>query len=73
MIPTNNEASGIDRAHWLTHYPNDPGLNGPDRTVDYLFYSPRIKRVEAQVRQDDTLRISDHLPVIARFLLPAAP
>jgi len=73
MIPTNNEASGIDRQHWLTHYPNDPGLNGPDRTVDYLFYSPRLKRVEAQVRQDDTLRISDHLPVIARFLLPAMP
>lgn len=73
MIPTNNEASGIDRAQWLTHYPNDPGLNGPDRTVDYLFYSPRIKRVEARVRQDDTLRISDHLPVIARFLLPAVP
>lgn len=73
MIPTNNEASGIDRARWLTHYPNDPGLNGPDRTVDYLFYSPRIKRVEAMVRQDDTLRISDHLPVIARFVLPATP
>ncbi|WP_077048310.1 endonuclease/exonuclease/phosphatase family protein [Pseudomonas sp. KK4] len=73
MIPTNDEASGIDRAHWLTHYPNDTGLNGPDRTVDYLFYSPKIKRVEARVRQDDTLRISDHLPVIARFLLPASP
>lgn len=73
MIPTNNEASGIDRAQWLTHYPNDPGLHGPDLTVDYLFYSPRIKRVEAMVRQDDTLRISDHLPVIARFLLPATP
>ena len=73
MIPTNNEAGGIDRSRWLTHYPNDPGLNGPDRTVDYLFYSPKIKRVEAMVRQDDTLRISDHLPVIARFLLPAAP
>ena len=70
MIPTNNEACGVDRAHWLTHYPNDPGLNGPDRTVDYLFYSPKLKRVQAQVRQDDTLRISDHLPVIARFLLP---
>jgi endonuclease/exonuclease/phosphatase family metal-dependent hydrolase len=73
MIPTNNEASGIDRAQWLTHYPNDPGLNGPDRTVDYLFYSPHLKRVQARVRQDDTLRISDHLPVIARFLLPASP
>jgi endonuclease/exonuclease/phosphatase family metal-dependent hydrolase len=73
MIPSNNEAAGQDREQWLTHYPNDPGLAGPDRTVDYLFYSPRIKRVEARVRQDDTLRISDHLPVIARFLLPAAP
>ncbi|SEM94158.1 Metal-dependent hydrolase, endonuclease/exonuclease/phosphatase family [Pseudomonas sp. ok272] len=73
MIPTNNEASGADRDQWLTHYPNDPGLNGPDRTVDYLFYSPKIKRVQARVRQDDTLRISDHLPVIARFLLPATP
>ncbi|SDZ57113.1 endonuclease/exonuclease/phosphatase family protein [Pseudomonas sp. NFIX28] len=72
MIPTNNEASGIDRALWLTHFPNDPALSGPDRTVDYLFYSPRLKRVEAQVRQDDTLRISDHLPLTARFLLPAA-
>ena len=73
MIPTHNEASGIDRARWLTHYPNDTNVSGPDRTVDFLFYSPRIKRVEARVRQDDTLRISDHLPVIARFLLPAAP
>jgi endonuclease/exonuclease/phosphatase family metal-dependent hydrolase len=72
MIPTNTQASGVDRANWLTHYPNDPSLSGPDRTVDYLFYSPRIKRVEARVRQDDTLRISDHLPVLARFLLPAA-
>lgn len=71
MIPSNTQASGIDRAHWLTHYPNDPTLDGPDRTVDYLFHSPRLKRVESRVRQDDTLRISDHLPVLARFLLPA--
>ncbi|QNH75487.1 endonuclease/exonuclease/phosphatase family protein [Pseudomonas protegens] len=71
MIPSNTQASGVDRARWLTHYPNDPSLDGPDRTVDYLFYSPRLKRVESRVRQDDTLRISDHLPVLARFLLPA--
>ncbi|MDU1662203.1 MAG: hypothetical protein E6861_22415, partial [Stenotrophomonas maltophilia] len=72
MVPSNSQSSGIDRAQWLTHFPNDPGLDGPDRTVDYLFYSPRLKKVEARVRQDDTLRISNHLPVIARFLLPAA-
>ena len=72
MIPRNSESSGIDREKWLTHFPNHPSLDGPDRTLDYLFYSPRIKRVEAKVRQEDTLRISNHLPVIARFLLPAA-
>jgi endonuclease/exonuclease/phosphatase family metal-dependent hydrolase len=72
MIPGNSESSGIDRDKWLTYFPNDPTVDGPDRTLDYLFYSPRIKRVEAQVRQADTLRSSNHLPVIARFLLPAA-
>lgn len=73
MIPSNSQSSGIDREKWLTHFPNDPSVDGPDRTLDYLFYSPRIKRVEARVRQDDTLRISSHLPVIARFLLPTSP
>lgn len=71
MIPSNSQASGINRADWLTFFPNDPAASGPDRTLDYLFHSPRLKRVESRVRQDDTLKISDHLPVIARFLLPA--
>ncbi|MBA1229889.1 endonuclease/exonuclease/phosphatase family protein [Pseudomonas viridiflava] len=70
MIPNNAEASGIDRNQWLTYFPNDPRVSGPDRTVDYLFYSPSLKRVSARVRRDDTLLISDHLPVIGRFLLP---
>jgi endonuclease/exonuclease/phosphatase family metal-dependent hydrolase len=73
MIPNNVEVSGIDRTKWLTHFPNDPRISGPDRTVDYLFYSPRIKRVGASVRQEDTLLISSHLPVIGRFLLPVLP
>ncbi|HEX8596343.1 MAG TPA: endonuclease/exonuclease/phosphatase family protein [Pseudomonas sp.] len=73
MIPDNAEVSGIERNKWLTHFPNDPRVNGPDRTVDYLFYSPHLKRVDARVRREDTLLISDHLPVIGRFLLPVAP
>ncbi len=71
MIPSNPEATGIDRELWLTHFPNDPYAEGPDRTLDYLFYSPKLKRIEGYVRQEDTLTISDHLPVIARILLPA--
>jgi len=73
MIPSNAETSGEDRRLWLTHFPNDPRVSGPDRTLDYFFHSPALKRVDAQVRQDDTLLISNHLPVIARFLLPALP
>nr|WP_314582345.1 endonuclease/exonuclease/phosphatase family protein [uncultured Pseudomonas sp.] len=71
MIPSNDDSNGEDRRKWYTRFPNDPRISGPDRTQDYLFYSPKLKRVDAQVRQADTLLISDHLPVIGRFLLPA--
>jgi len=71
MIPSNAEANGDERRKWYTRFPNGPRVSGPDRTQDYLFHSPKLKRVDAQVRQADTLLISDHLPVIARFLLPA--
>lgn len=70
MVPSNDDAAGEDRRKWFTRFPNDPRVSGPDRTVDYLFYSPAMKRLTARVRQDDTLLISDHLPVIARLMLP---
>lgn len=73
MIPGNAEATGAERDNWLTHFPNDPALEGPDRTLDYLFHSPKLRRVAAQVLQQDTLEISDHLPVSARLLLPLPP
>ena len=71
MIPSNPQATGIDRELWLTHFPNDPRAQGPDRTLDYLFYSPKLQAIDGYVRQEDTLTISDHLPVLGRFLLPA--
>jgi endonuclease/exonuclease/phosphatase family metal-dependent hydrolase len=71
MIPSLQQASGAQQAQWYTHYPNDPAASGPDRTLDYLFYSPRLTPLASQVRQRDTLAISDHLPVIGRFFLPS--
>ncbi|MDH0748979.1 endonuclease/exonuclease/phosphatase family protein [Pseudomonas sp. GD03842] len=71
VIPSMEEATGAERRRWLTRFPNDPRVSGPDRTQDYLFYSPALKRIDARVRQVDTLLISDHLPVIGRFLLHA--
>ncbi|HDS1735391.1 endonuclease/exonuclease/phosphatase family protein [Pseudomonas sp. BP8] len=72
MIPSNAEAGGAERGVWLTHFPNDPSVSGPDRTLDYIVHSPKILRVEAKVLQQDTLQISDHLPVSAQLRLPAA-
>ena len=70
MIPSNPDATGINRELWLTHFPNDPQVEGPDRTLDYLFYSPKLQRMDGYVRQEDTQTISDHLPVMGRFLMP---
>jgi len=72
MIPSNEDVSSEERRKWYTRFPNDPRVSGPDRTLDYLFYSPTLQRVDGQVRREDTLLISDHLPVIGRFLLPGA-
>lgn len=70
MIPSNAEASGAERAAWLTHYPNDPAVNGPDRTLDYVLHSPRLQRIQAQVLRQDTLQISNHLPLMAILKVP---
>jgi endonuclease/exonuclease/phosphatase family metal-dependent hydrolase len=70
VIPAVEESSGADQQTWYTHFPNDPRVHKPDRTLDYLFHSPSLSRVEAAVRRHDTLRISNHLPLTARFLLP---
>lgn len=71
MIPSLSQANGAEQAQWYTHYPNDPAASGPDRTLDYLFYSQRLTALTSQVRQHDTQAISDHLPVIGRFFLPS--
>lgn len=71
MIPSLQQANGVEQATWYTYYPNDPSVKSADRTLDYLFHSPQLTRIDAQVRQHDTQGISDHLPVLARLLLPA--
>src|SRR3990167_32123 len=71
MIPNTAQASGPGQAAWYTHAPNSTGAPRADRTLDYLFHSPQLTLLDAQVRQHDTLKISDHLPLLARLLLPA--
>jgi endonuclease/exonuclease/phosphatase family metal-dependent hydrolase len=66
-IPSLASIKGHNSA-WYTHYPNDPGTAGPDRTIDYLFYSRQLMASDPLVDQsDEALSLSDHLPVSARF------
>lgn len=68
-VPGEVHTAGPEPAKWFTHYPNDPEVTGPDRTIDYLFFANTVQVTSPEVRQHDTLRISDHLPVIAGFTL----
>jgi len=70
VIPTLNETSGSAYAQWLTRWPNAPSIPGPDRTLDYFFVSKGLTIGEHFVRLQDTLHISDHLPVILQAQLP---
>ena len=69
-VPSLEEANGTDAAAWSTHYPNDPAVAGPDRTIDFLFFSPVLELGDHFVRNADTQAISDHLPVVASLSLP---
>ena len=70
VVPTVEEVTGPDFAKWLTRWPNDPSIKGPDRTLDYFFLSDDLKIGDHYVRSEDTLYISDHLPVIVEFEVP---
>ncbi len=69
-VPSLDEANGADALAWFTHYPNDPAVAGPDRTIDFLFFSSAIGLKDHAVRSADTQSISDHLPVVATFSVP---
>jgi endonuclease/exonuclease/phosphatase family metal-dependent hydrolase len=71
-VPSLEQANGPDAEDWFTHLPNDPAVDEPDRTIDYLFHSPDLELGDHDVRHGDALEVSDHLPVVATYRLPAS-
>lgn len=69
-VPSLDEANGADPSTWFTHYPNDPAVSGPDRTIDFVFFNPILELGDHLVRSGATEAVSDHLPVVATFSLP---
>jgi endonuclease/exonuclease/phosphatase family metal-dependent hydrolase len=69
-VPSIEAMSGPARADWYTHFPNDPAVSGPDRTIDYFFFPPSLALLDARIVRGTALALSDHLPMVARFLVP---
>jgi endonuclease/exonuclease/phosphatase family metal-dependent hydrolase len=63
-VPSVAEADGPEASRWYTHFPNDPSLGTPDRTIDYFFLSDDLELGPHRVRQHDTRAISDHFPIV---------
>jgi len=68
-IPSLKNLTSDKPERWYTHFPNDPTVDGPDRTIDYLFYSEQWALEDEYVVQEDALHISDHLPVVGVYSL----
>ena len=51
--------------------PNGKNVKKPDRTIDYIFYE-NLEKGTYRVRMEDTLKISDHLPLTVTFKIQAA-
>lgn len=69
-VPGADEIYGENHRKWFTHFPNDPDIQTPNKTIDYIFYADTVAVGPHCVRQHDTTEISDHLPVVAAFTLP---
>lgn len=69
-VPSLEDVTGEAFDLWLTRWPNDPAILGPDRTLDYFFFPETVTPGRNYVRMEDTMRISDHLPVVIEITLP---
>jgi len=69
-MPSLDELNGPDYKRWLSHFPNDPAVKAPDRTIDFMFFSDSMTLGYHYIRQGDTWLISDHNPLLADYYLP---
>ena len=68
-IPALPDLLGESAADWYTYIPNDPTVSEPDRTIDYVFYSPQWTLEASKVVHGSSWKVSDHLPVVGTFSL----
>lgn len=71
-VPPVAEATG-DQMHRCFTFTQRSGTNRISvRTLDYLFAAPTVTIERYFVQQEGMMNVSDHLPLIAEFTIPAA-
>jgi endonuclease/exonuclease/phosphatase family metal-dependent hydrolase len=70
-VPTVADATGEHMRHYFTFTRRVGAIRLPVRTLDYFFAAPRVTIEDYAVVQEGTMDLSDHLPLTARFRLPA--
>jgi endonuclease/exonuclease/phosphatase family metal-dependent hydrolase len=70
-VPTVAEATGNQRHRYFTFTQRSGAHRIPVRTLDYFFAAPTVTVERHFVQQEGMLNVSDHLPLIAEFTLPA--
>jgi endonuclease/exonuclease/phosphatase family metal-dependent hydrolase len=70
-VPTVAEATGNEMDRTFTFTQRSGARRIPIRTLDYLFAAPAVTIERYSVQQEGMMDISDHLPLIAEFGLPA--
>jgi endonuclease/exonuclease/phosphatase family metal-dependent hydrolase len=70
-VPTVAEATGNQRDRYFTFTQRSGTTRIPVRTLDYFFAAHTVTIDRYSIQQEGMLNVSDHLPVIAEFILPA--
>jgi endonuclease/exonuclease/phosphatase family metal-dependent hydrolase len=68
--PSLADILGPERERYFSYtIPSVDGSREPVKTLDYLFWSRRLRLIQAEVIQERALTLSDHLPIAADFEL----
>jgi endonuclease/exonuclease/phosphatase family metal-dependent hydrolase len=68
-VPTVSEATGNQMPRYFTFTQQSGAHRLPVRTLDYLFAAPAVIIERYSVVQEGMLNVSDHLPLVADFIL----
>ncbi len=69
VIPLSELTGPNRRRHYTLNANSNEIPEKPDRTIDYVFYGSHLEATGGRVRSADTMRISDHLPIVSDFRL----